>query len=225
MVDGLVAGAPLRILNNFTPEQEWVLDPGDMLYLPPHWAHDGVAIGECITYSIGFRAPSAQELGEAFLQHLAESICLEGQYADPDLQAPANTALIDENMVEQVATLLAQVRWTTDDVRRFLGEYLSEPKPSVFFELPDADSDRHTFAREAARHGLRLDARSILLLTRDRAYLNGEPLPDELPADALSLLSYLADFRHLPPQPLPDALTPTLHDAWQAGFIHVGDGN
>jgi 50S ribosomal protein L16 3-hydroxylase len=53
----LVEGAPLKILQNFEPEEEFVLEPGDMLYLPPRYAHDGVAEGECMTYSIGFRAP------------------------------------------------------------------------------------------------------------------------------------------------------------------------
>ncbi|WP_341648763.1 cupin domain-containing protein [Thauera humireducens] len=53
----LIEGAPLRILKNFQPAEDWVLEPGDMLYLPPHWAHNGVAIGECTTYSIGFARP------------------------------------------------------------------------------------------------------------------------------------------------------------------------
>jgi 50S ribosomal protein L16 3-hydroxylase len=59
----LVEGMPLKILSNFKPEEEFVLEPGDMLYLPPQYAHDGVAIGECMTYSVGFRAPAFQELG------------------------------------------------------------------------------------------------------------------------------------------------------------------
>ena len=83
----LVEGLPLKILNNFKPQEEFVLEPGDMLYLPPHYAHDGVAEGECMTYSIGFRSPSYQELGEAFLQFMADSIDLPGRYADPDLDA------------------------------------------------------------------------------------------------------------------------------------------
>ena len=62
---------PLKILENFEPSDEWVLEPGDMLYLPPHIAHDGVAEGECMTCSIGFRAPSAGELGAQFLYYLA----------------------------------------------------------------------------------------------------------------------------------------------------------
>ena len=72
----LQADVPLKILTNFVPEHEWVLEPGDMLYLPPRYAHDGIAEGECQTYSIGFRSPSFQELGEAFLQFMADSIDL-----------------------------------------------------------------------------------------------------------------------------------------------------
>src|SRR5690606_39783213 len=81
----LVEDLPLKILKHFKPEQEFVLEPGDMLYLPPHYAHDGIAADECMTYSIGFRAPSYQELGEAFLHFMMDSIDLKGRYADPDL--------------------------------------------------------------------------------------------------------------------------------------------
>jgi 50S ribosomal protein L16 3-hydroxylase len=77
---------PVKILRRFRPDEEYTLDPGDMLYLPPDHAHDGVALDACTTYSIGFRAPSAQELGTAFLDWLRDSIALEGRYADP---APA----------------------------------------------------------------------------------------------------------------------------------------
>jgi 50S ribosomal protein L16 3-hydroxylase len=68
----LVEGLPLKILANFQPEEEYVLEPGDMLYLPPRWAHDGVAVGECMTYSIGFRQPARGELARELLQRLAE---------------------------------------------------------------------------------------------------------------------------------------------------------
>src|SRR6185436_3904772 len=77
---------PLKVLANFEPEEEHVLEPGDMLYLPPRWAHDGVAVGECQTYSIGFRAPSQAELAREVLQRLAEDseeAVGESLYADP----------------------------------------------------------------------------------------------------------------------------------------------
>ncbi|MGN6701754.1 MAG: cupin domain-containing protein, partial [Burkholderiaceae bacterium] len=99
----LVEGAPLKILRGFAPEQEFILEPGDMLYLPPNYAHEGVAIGECTTCSIGFRAPSYQELGEAFLQFMAETIDLPGRYADPDLVPTRHPAQIGKTMLAQVA--------------------------------------------------------------------------------------------------------------------------
>ena len=70
--DDIQPGLPLKILSRFEPDREWVLEPGDMLYLPPKWAHDGVALGPCMTYSVGFRAPSRHELLCAFLADAAD---------------------------------------------------------------------------------------------------------------------------------------------------------
>ena len=118
----LIEGSPLKVLRNFVPDQEFVLEPGDMLYLPPHYAHDGVAIGECMTYSIGFRAPAFQELGEAFLQFMSDTIDLPGRYADPELRPTRHPAQIDGAMLAQVAAQLQKVRFTEDDIAIFLGE-------------------------------------------------------------------------------------------------------
>src|SRR5690606_6880375 len=95
---------------------EWVLEPGDMLYLPPRFAHEGTAIGECTTYSIGFRAPKAQELGLEFLAWMTERIELPGMYTDPDLALQANSAEISETMIDRVTEMLNAVRWNRDDV-------------------------------------------------------------------------------------------------------------
>jgi 50S ribosomal protein L16 3-hydroxylase len=74
---------PLKILANFAPEQEFVLEAGDMLYLPPMYAHEGVAVGECMTYSIGFRAPAELELARELLQRFADDT-LEEEEEDGD---------------------------------------------------------------------------------------------------------------------------------------------
>ena len=81
--DRFIADAPLRILKNFLPEQEWVLAAGDMLYLPPKYAHNGIAEDDCMTYSIGFRAPSHYELMTQFLVYLQDKVETEGRYSDP----------------------------------------------------------------------------------------------------------------------------------------------
>jgi len=148
----LEEGVPLKILSNFQAEQEFVLEPGDMLYLPPQYAHDGVAIGECMTYSVGFRSPAYQELGESFLEFMMDTIDLPGRYEDPDLKATAKPAELPVDMVARIRDELNKIRFTDDDITIFLGEHLSEPKPSVFFE---ARAEELSFARffQGAKNG------------------------------------------------------------------------
>ena len=107
----LVEGAPLRLLQNFKVEQEWVLEAGDMLYLPPHMRHNGIAEDDCMTYSIGFRTPWYQELAEQFLVYLQDRIEIEGIYADPGLKAQKHPAEISADMLHQVGRAIRKVKW------------------------------------------------------------------------------------------------------------------
>ncbi len=170
----LVEGLPLKILAKFKADEEFLLEAGDMLYLPPQYAHDGVAVGECITCSIGFRAPAYQELGEAFLQFMADSIDLPGRYADPDLAPARNPAEIGKPMLDKVAAELAKVRFTEDDIAIFLGEYMSEPKPTVYFEAPEPTLPAGRFRQRAAKQGVRLSRRTTMLYSGKHLFINGE---------------------------------------------------
>jgi 50S ribosomal protein L16 3-hydroxylase len=170
----LVDGVPLKILANFEPEEEFVLEPGDMLYLPPHYAHDGVAQGECMTYSIGFRSPSFQELGEAFLQFMVEAIDLPGRYADPGLQPVSKPAEIPRQMLATVTEELNKVRWDEEDVTIFLGEYMSEPKHNVFFTRPAKPLTVGRFMEGAAARGLKLSPKTLMLYRGKHIFINGE---------------------------------------------------
>lgn len=216
----LVEGAPLRILRKFVPEQEWVLEAGDMLYLPPHYAHDGIAEGECTTYSIGFRAPSAQELGTAFLDYLRDELCLDGMYADPDLAPQADPAQLPTAMVDRVEQMLQAIRWSRRDVEQFLGGYLSEPKSHVFFDPPDAPLTPKRFAQEASRSGLRLDPRTLFLRSGKRFWINGEPV--DVPAGSAELLRALASERALGQPMLENGALTLLHGWYCDGFLHPG---
>jgi 50S ribosomal protein L16 3-hydroxylase len=170
----LVEDVPLKILQNFQPEQEFVLEPGDMLYLPPQYAHDGVAEGECMTYSIGFRAPSYQELGEAFLQFMADSIDLPGRYADPDLKPTKHPAEISRPMLSGIAAELAKVRFTDDDITIFLGGYLSEPKANVYFDPPARPMTLQRFTQSAIKRGVSLSRKTQMLYRGTHVFINGE---------------------------------------------------
>jgi len=215
----LIEGAPLRILKSFQPSEDWVLEPGDMLYLPPHWAHNGTAIGECTTYSIGFRSPTAQELGTEFLAWMQERIQLEGLYADPNLALQQHSAEIGTQMVDQIEHMLSAICWGRADVEAFVGAYLSEPKSHVFFEPPEQALSRKAFVRAASTHGFRLDARSLLLFDRNCFYLNGEAL--DLDPTLRETITHLADRRELPASSFascPDTLLDLLHDWYENGF-------
>lgn len=170
----LVEGMPLKILRNFKSEQEFVLEPGDMLYLPPHYAHDGIALGECMTYSIGFRSPSYQELGESFLQFMSDSIELPGRYADPELQISPQPAEIGTNMLNKVREELAKITLHEDDMAIFLGEYLTEPKPSVFFSSPEKPLTPKRFNQAALKKGVSLSLKTQMLYQAHHVFINGE---------------------------------------------------
>lgn len=190
--------APIKVLRGFRAEREWVLEPGDMLYLPPGVVHDGVALEPCMTYSIGFRAPAASELAREFLAWLQERVDLPGRYRDPGIAPTAHPGRIPEDMVDRVASTLGAIRWHRGDVARFLGNWLSEPKAHVLFEPPTRPLARAAFARAAARRGVRLAGATLLLVRGPYAYVNGEELRP--PADARRLVARLADRRALPPE-------------------------
>ncbi|MDD3354369.1 cupin domain-containing protein, partial [Zoogloea sp.] len=215
----LVEDAPLKILKDFRPVHDWVLNPGDMLYLPPHWAHNGIAVGECTTYSIGFRSPTYQELGQQFLEHMQECIQLEGIYADPDLQRQANSAEIGEAMVARIAEQLNRITWSTDDVRRFLGTYLTEPKPHVFFDSPEEPLEHEEFVSMGIDLGYRLDARSLLLFSQGQFFLNGEPV--HVCEEDAAGIAQLADRRALDTLVgLSEESLALLYDWYCCGFAH-----
>lgn len=215
----LIDGLPLRILKNFRPKHDWILEPGDLLYLPPEWAHDGIAVGECMTYSVGFRAAPAQELAEQFLMFLQDRITLPGRYRDPELQRPVHPAEIGPAMIDQVTEILAGIRWDRNTVREFLGCHLSEPKAQVFFDAPEPPLPPGRFAKACAKRGVRLDSASQLLFSGDRFFLNGEPAP--CPRASRALLCRLADERQLPPIPPTAAVIEQLYDFYRCGFLHL----
>ncbi len=219
---GFVDGLPLRILADFRPTHEWVLEPGDLLYLPPGVAHEGTAVGgDCITCSIGFRAPAFQELLDPWFDVLAERARLGGQYRDPGLEPTAHPARLPAAMIEAAHAALARVRPTHEDSTRALLTLLSEPKPQVSFEAPVQPLSPAAFARRAAQAGLRADPRTRMLYAGNAFAINGEL--HTAPAAARRLLARLADRRRLPGADcvrLDAALPALLHGWYGAGWLH-----
>jgi 50S ribosomal protein L16 3-hydroxylase len=214
---------PVKILRRFTPQHDTVLEPGDMLYLPPSHAHDGIAIDACTTYSIGFRAPAHQELVEGFLDRLRDTIAVEGRYADRNLRPATRPARLDPAMVSALAAPLARIRWTRGDARRFMGCLLTDPKPHVVF-TPPAPMTLRDFAARARRSGVRLDLRTQLLYDGRDVYVNGSDVHP--PLGVRAALARLADARALAGPALrraPNALVPLLHEWHGHGYLELDE--
>ena len=214
----LVEGLPLKILANFQPEEEYVLDPGDMLYLPPRWAHDGVAVGECMTYSIGFRQPARGELARELLQRLAEDAeeaAGDAVYQDPGQPAVESPGGIPPGMLDFARDALQAVLDDPVELQCLLGEYLSEPKPNVWFESEAS-------ARPAAATGaVRLDRRTRMLFDDRHIFINGESYRAS-GRDAL-LMRELADRRQLAAGDVKRASAGArqlMSDWLEAGWLH-----
>jgi 50S ribosomal protein L16 3-hydroxylase len=165
----LQPGVPLKILQNFEPEEEFVLNPGDMLYLPPKFAHDGVALGECMTWSIGFRAPQEGELARELLLGLADDAFErvgEALYKDSGQAAVNHPAAIPENLGQFARKVLNKAMKCPDLLDSLVGEYLTEPKATVWFENAHAQPDLST--------GVVLDRRTKMMYDERHVFINGE---------------------------------------------------
>lgn len=165
---------PLKILANFAPEVEYLLEPGDLLYLPPRYAHDGIAVGECMTYSVGFRIPNRAELARELLQRLAEEAEEEvgvSLYRDPDQSAVDQPAEIPARMLEFAQDALQDALQDSRALARGLGEYMTEPKPNVWFEARPV-SPKEGQALKA--RGIRLDRRTRMMFDANHIFINGE---------------------------------------------------
>ena len=151
--DNFLPDTELRILRDFTAEQEWILQPGDLLYLPPRIAHYGVALQPCLTYSIGFRAPGHRELLSGFAEFLVDNVDAEARYTDPDLLLQENPGEIGLAALSRLRGLLRQAIALDDETLTvWLGRYLSEPKPGFRAE-PEEEPYSEAELREYLRGG------------------------------------------------------------------------
>jgi len=215
---------PLKILQHFVPEQSFVLEAGDMLYLPPRYAHDGVAVGgDCMTCSIGLRAPAADALAADLLVRIAEAQADElgepsGRAVPPRYRDPAQPAV--ETPAAMPAALQAFAREAVlaglrdpDAIDRALGESMTEPKSNVWFENGEAGD---------ISRGVALDRRSRMLYDARHLYINGESF--RAAGRDATLMRRLADQRGLAARELvrasDDALA-LLEDWCEAGWLHA----
>ncbi|MGD8957428.1 MAG: cupin domain-containing protein [Chromatiaceae bacterium] len=197
----LLPGIDQRILSRFHTTQEWVLEPGDVLYLPPGVAHWGTAEGPCMTYSLGFRAPSQQELASDWFQHLV-SLSDDRRLDDPDDLRADSRAQLTTGVFRRAAALLNELPDIhSDDFRRWLGRHLTEPKAQ--FEIPPRDpawqradlADYLRQARTLQRHPFARIAWTVLDDAQVVLFMQGEDLT--LPSSLQAMVRQIAERRLL----------------------------
>jgi 50S ribosomal protein L16 3-hydroxylase len=145
----LLANEDLRLLADFETTGEWVLEPGDMLYVPPGFAHDGVALGEdCMTYSIGFRAPSRSELVEGWCDAAVYELTEDDRYADPDLAPQVNPGEITPDALARLHAMVMETLADPAGFARWLGQHATTPKypetdwsPEEPFDAQELDAE------------------------------------------------------------------------------------
>ena len=115
----------LKILESFEPDGRCVMQKGDMLYVPPEFCHNGISDTECITYSIGFRAPSYNELKVALLDYLDEEFDLSGFYSDPNLRPTKLPAEIPSGLIDSVTSVIKKLKTKKKDSALLLGKFLT----------------------------------------------------------------------------------------------------
>lgn len=216
----LVEGVPLKVLSHFEAEQEWVLEPGDMLYLPPRWGHDGVAVGECMTCSVGFRAPTDVDVAADLLARVAGALDDRAGrlYRDPAQAATDAPGRVPAALQQFAERAVAHQLRDPARLREALGEALTEPKARVWFRagppLPDGLAAR-------------LDARSRMMYDEQHVFINGESF--RASGRDARLMQSLADKRSLAwteRRRLSAGARALLDDWAQAGWLHgEGDDN
>jgi 50S ribosomal protein L16 3-hydroxylase len=208
--------APLKVLRRFAPEQELLLEAGDMLYLPPGWAHDGVAEGgDCMTYSIGFRAPRCADLGTDLIERLLDRAAGDDGplYADPKQRATRTPARIPAPLAEFAIVAARRVVASERDLKCVLGEALTLRKSNVRFAA------RPRGSRTAA---LALDRQSAMLYDDGYLFINGESY--RVAGKDRAVLRRLADRRRLDAREVAaasSAVRALLHEWLRAGWLRL----
>lgn len=148
----LIDGLKLQILANFVPDEQWELQPGDMLYLPPHFAHHGVALNEGMTFSFGFRAPSRTDILDSVINSMLEHEMGKGRYSDPDLLISDHHSEITDDAIARLKQCLHQSIDEAEPIlANALGKFVTDTKSSLVSLAEESLSDLESIEEVTAQ--------------------------------------------------------------------------
>jgi 50S ribosomal protein L16 3-hydroxylase len=214
----------IKIITNFKSKNSWVLKPGDMLYLPPNIGHWGISQSDdCVTYSIGFRAPGTFEIQSKFLDFIQDHLITNENeiYKDPNLTPQKNPAEISSNMTKAIRNIVDRLRWDKSSINHFIGQLLSEPIENSIFETRKPLSLK-AFEKSIVHKTLRLNSKTRMLFIKNNFYVNGEFI--KIDKKYTSFLKQLANDREISLESTLNkrdlnALGIVLLPLYEAGFI------
>ena len=187
----------IKIITNFKVKNTWVLKPGDLLYLPPNVGHWGVSQSDdCLTYSIGFRAPSTFEIQSKFLDFIQDNLITNKNdlYRDPNLNLQKNPAEINSNMIKKIQRIVNQLRWNTNSINNFIGQLLTEPIEGAVFETSKSMT-AEVFIKDLIKKPLKLNPKTRMLFIKNNFFINGELI--EADKKSIMYLKQLANDREI----------------------------
>jgi 50S ribosomal protein L16 3-hydroxylase len=150
----LIPDLPVRILKDFRPEEEYILEQGDMLYLPPCVVHHGVALEDCLTISVGYRAPAIAELAAAYCADTVSRINTERFYSDPGIEPRSQPGLITANELARIRTELREALLRDDDeLARWFASFTTDVKPGHYLPEPEDELSRDALLETLNQEG------------------------------------------------------------------------
>ncbi|MFZ5699284.1 MAG: JmjC domain-containing protein [Pseudomonadota bacterium] len=229
----------LRILKKMAVTQEFLCEPGDLLYLPPHLAHWGIAQGECMTYSVGFRTPSDRELLDGFCNHLVEQTPERQRYGDSGSKPVQHPGVLEPQAIAALRTRLTHLIKMPGALEAFLGRALSEPKYATHATATPAKRwTKAALGKALMKAGaVRRDEGSRFLLVPDASlpapapalYVDGERfVPEHASTKLLVAAALIANHRVIDPPVLRELLadeaaaTLILH-LFNSGHLYLPD--
>lgn len=186
-LENIISDIDLCLLRSFNAEEEWLLEPGDMLYLPPHLAHYGIAQGECMTYSIGFRAPSKRDLVESYLGILSDQTSLTSRFTDPKRTLQKHPAEISQQDISALKKMLFEALQQDDDLLTdWIGQYTTEAKHSI-------DTEREVLYKSGINYNRNSSARMVWLKKDNAIHLYHSGVCTVCSAELAEAIYYLTE--------------------------------
>ena len=230
--DNVIPGLDLRIMRDFRPTDEWVLEPGDMLYLPPGVGHFGVALEDCMTFSVGFRTPTVAELLTGYLDEIASGLSDTQRYHDPDLQPPSHRGEIAPQARERVRQIMREALSDDAAIDHWFGRYITESKSGLPAPAPEHPLGTGEFlaALRASRGLRRSDYARFAFIDGGgdgiELFVDGQAWP--LPRTLLAPASLLCDQREIPTPAFGAALddgqfAQMLTELYNSGYVELDE--